>query len=124
MIKAKYVIKKVKHLRVRRAIQARLRGTAERPRLIMVRSNKYLYTQVIDDASHQVLLSASTLEKDLKGKLKSAKDKAAAKLLGETIAERLKEKKIAAVVFDRNFYNYAGRVKIFSDAAREKGIRF
>ncbi len=124
MITAKYIIKKVKRLRLRHAIQATLRGTPERPRLILVRSNKYLYTQVIDDDSHQILLSASTLEKELKGQLKSAKDKAAAKLLGETIAERLKGKKIAAVVFDRNVYPYAGRVKVFSDAAREKGIRF
>jgi len=124
MITAKYIIKKIKSQRVRRTIKATLRGTPERPRLIMVKSNKYLYTQVIDDASHQVLLCASTLEKELKAKLKSAKNKEAAKLLGETIAERLKEKKIEAVVFDRNVYAYAGRVKIFSDAAREKGIRF
>jgi large subunit ribosomal protein L18 len=124
MITAKYVIKKIKRQRVRNAIKANLRGTPERPRLIMVKTNKYLYTQVIDDASHQVLLSASTLEKELKAKLKSPKNKDAAKLLGETIAERLKEKKIAAVVFDRNVYAYTGRVKIFSDAAREKGIRF
>ncbi len=124
MIKAKYVIKKVKRQRVRRAIRATLSGTAERPRLILVKSNKYLYTQAIDDASRQVLLCASTLEKELQGQLKSAKDKAAAKLLGETIAARLKEKKITAVVFDRNVYSYAGRVKVFSDAAREKGIRF
>jgi len=124
MITAKYVIKKIKGQRVRNALKAVLRGTPERPRLIMVRSNKYLYTQVIDDASHQVLLCASTLEKELKAKLKSAKNKEAAKLLGETIAERLKEKKIAAVVFDRNVYAYAGRVKIFTDAARGKGIRF
>jgi large subunit ribosomal protein L18 len=124
MITAKYIIKKIKSQRVRRTIKATLRGTPERPRMIMVKSNKYLYTQVIDDASHQVLLCASTLEKELKAKLKSAKNKDAAKLLGETIAERLKEKKIESVVFDRNVYAYAGRVKIFSDAAREKGIRF
>ena len=124
MITPKYKIRKIKRQRVRSSIKATLRGTAERPRLIMVRTNKYLYTQVIDDASHQVLLCASTLEKELKAKLKSAKNKEAAKLLGETIAERLKEKKIEAVVFDRNVYAYAGRVKIFSDAAREKGIRF
>ena len=124
MITAKYIIKKIKNQRVRRTIKATLHGTPERPRLIMVKSNKYLYTQVIDDASHQVLLCASTLEKELKAKLKSAKNKEAAKLLGETIAERLKDKKIEAVVFDRNVYAYAGRVKIFSDAAREKGIRF
>jgi large subunit ribosomal protein L18 len=124
MITAKYIIRKVKRQRVRNAIKATLRGTPERPRMIIVKTNKYLYTQVIDDASHQVLLCASTLEKELKAKLKSAKNKEAAKLLGETIAERLKEKKIAAVVFDRNVYAYTGRVKIFSDAAREKGIRF
>ena len=94
MITAKYIIKKIKAKRVRRAMKATLRGTPERPRMIMVKSNKYLYTQVIDDASHQVLLRASTLEKELKAKLKSAKNKEAAKLLGETIAERLKEKKI------------------------------
>ena len=124
MITAKYIIRKIKRQRVRRALKATLRGTPERPRMIMVKSNKYLYTQVIDDASHQVLLTASTLEKDLKAKLKSAKNKDAAKLLGETIAERLKEKKIETVVFDRNVYAFAGRVKIFTDAAREKGIRF
>jgi large subunit ribosomal protein L18 len=124
MITAKYIIKKIKRQRVRRALKATLRGTPEKPRMIMVKSNKYLYTQVIDDASHQVLLTASTLEKDLKAKLKSAKNKDAAKLLGETIAERLKEKKIETVVFDRNVYAFAGRVKIFTDAAREKGIRF
>jgi large subunit ribosomal protein L18 len=124
MITAKYIIRKVKRLRVRRSLKANLRGSLERPRMILVRSNKYLYTQVIDDGSHQVLLTASTLEKDLKAKLKSAKNKDAAKLLGETIAERLKEKKIEAVVFDRNVYAFTGRVKIFTDAAREKGIRF
>ena len=124
MITAKYIIRKVKRLRVRRSLKANLRGTQERPRMILVRSNKYLYAQVIDDGSHQVLLTASTLEKDLKAKLKSAKNKDAAKLLGETIAERLKEKKIEAVVFDRNVYAFTGRVKIFTDAAREKGIRF
>ena len=124
MITAKYILKKIKRERVRSSIKANLRGTSERPRLIMVKTNKYLYTQVIDDSSHQVLLCASTLEKELKDKLKSAKNKDAAKLLGETIAERLKEKKIAAVVFDRNVYAYTGRVKVFSDAAREKGICF
>ena len=124
MITAKYIIKKIKAKRLRNALKANIRGTQARPRLIMVKSNKYLYSQVIDDASHQVLTTASTLEKDLKAKLKSAKNKEAAKLLGETIAERLKEKKIAAVVFDRNVYAFAGRVKIFTDTVRGKGIRF
>jgi large subunit ribosomal protein L18 len=124
MITAKYTVKKIKAKRLRNALKATIRGTQERPRLILVKSNKYLYSQVIDDASHQVLVTACTLEKELKAKLKSAKNKEAAKLLGETIAERMQEKKIAAVVFDRNVYAFAGRVKIFTDAAREKGIRF
>ena len=124
MITAKYTIKKIKAKRVRNALKAKLRGTLARPRLILVRSNKYLYTQVIDDASHQVLTTACTLEKDLKTKLKSTKDKEAAKLLGEMIAARLQEKKIETVVFDRNVYAYKGRVKIFTDSARAKGIRF
>ena len=124
MITAKYIIKKVKAKRLRNALKANVRGTLARPRLILVKSNKYLYSQVIDDDNHHILTTASTLEKGLKTKLKSAKNKEAAKLLGETIAERLKEIKIEAVVFDRNVYAFAGRVKIFTDAAREKGIRF
>ena len=124
MITAKYTIKKIKAKRLRNALKANIRGTQERPRLILVKSNKYLYSQVIDDASHHVLATACTLEKELKAKLKSAKNKEAAKLLGETIAERLKEKKIEAVVFDRNVYAFTGRIKVFTDAAREKGIRF
>ena len=124
MITAKYIIKRIKAKRLRNAMKANLRGTQVRPRMILVRSNKYLYTQVIDDSSHQVLTTASTLEKEMKTKLKSAKNKEAAKLLGETIAARLLEKKIETVVFDRNIYAFTGRVKVFTDAAREKGIRF
>jgi large subunit ribosomal protein L18 len=124
MITAKYIIKKIRAKRLRNDLKANIRGTQARPRMILVKSNKYLYTQVIDDSSHQVLITASTLEKDMKSKLKSAKNKEAAKLLGETIAARLLEKKIETVVFDRNVYAFAGRVKIFTDAAREKGIRF
>ncbi|MCX6557686.1 MAG: 50S ribosomal protein L18 [Candidatus Aminicenantes bacterium] len=124
MITAKYKIKKVKATRLRNALKAKIRGTQARPRLILVKTNKYLYSQVIDDASHQILAAASTLEKDLHAKLKSPKNKEAAKLLGETIAARLQEKNIASVVFDRNVYAFAGRVRIFTDAAREKGIRF
>jgi large subunit ribosomal protein L18 len=124
MITAKHIIKKIKAKRLRHNLKANLRGTQARPRMILVKSNKYLYTQVIDDSSHQVLSTASTLEKEMKAKLKSAKNKEAAKLLGETIAARLLERKIEAVVFDRNVYAFTGRVKVFTDAAREKGIRF
>ncbi len=124
MITEKYVVKDKRKLRLRRVLRQALRGTPEKPRLVVVRSNKYLYAQVVDDVNHQVLASVSTLEKELRGKLKSTKDKDAAKAMGELLASRLQEKNIAAVVFDRNVYPYAGRIKVFADAAREKGIRF
>ena len=124
MITPKYIVKKGRKERMRMALRKKIKGTADKPRMIIVKSNKYLYTQVVDDSHGKVLTAASTLEKDLKAKLKSVKGKEAAKLMGEVIAERLKEKNIKTIVFDRNTYSYAGRVKIFADAAREKGIDF
>ena len=124
MIKEKYLIKQTKKSRFRKFIRKTINGTADQPRIIMVRSNKYLYTQVIDDDKHEVLASASTLEKELKTKLKSTRDSEAAKLMGKIIAERLKKIKIKTVTFDRNVYPFIGRVKIFADSARENGIKF
>jgi large subunit ribosomal protein L18 len=124
MITPKYVIKKKKRARVRKSIRKILNGTPEKPRMIIVRSNKYLYTQVYDDTTGSVLTSASTLEKEVKSQLKSTKDKEAAKLLGKVIAERLKKNKVKRVVFDRNVYPFTGRIKIFADSARENGILF
>ena len=124
MIKAKYIIKATKNSRLRKTIRKVLNGDAKRPRMIIFRSNKYLYTQVYDDVNGKVLTHASTLEKEVKAKLKSTKDKDAAKVMGEVIAERLKKLKIKEVVFDRNVYSYTGRVKVFADSAREKGIKF
>jgi len=124
MITPKYVMKKKRKERMRKSIRKRINGKAEKPRMIFVRSNKYLYTQVIDDQNGNILASASTLEADVRAKLKQGKNKDAAKLVGELIAERLKEKKIETVVFDRNMYPFTGRVKMFADSAREKGIKF
>jgi large subunit ribosomal protein L18 len=124
MITPKYIIKKKRKDRVRKTIRKKLSGTPERPRMIFVRSNKYLYTQVYDDSNGTVLASATTLAKDVKEQLKSAKDKEAAKVLGKLIADKLKEKKITSVVFDRNIYAYTGRVKVFADSARESGLKF
>jgi large subunit ribosomal protein L18 len=124
MITPKHEIKKKRKVRLRKAIRKSINGTPERPRMIVVRSNKYIYTQIIDDFSGSVLASASTLEKDVKTQLKSTKNKEAAKLIGKIIAERLKEKKIEAVVFDRNIYPFTGRVKAFADSARENGLKF
>lgn len=124
MITPKYIVKNRRRDRVRQSIRKQINGTPERPRMIIVRSNKFLYTQVVDDRNGNVLVSATTLEKDLRAKLKSTKDKEAAKLMGQVIAERLKAKKITSVVFDRGVCMYAGRVKVFADAARESGIKF
>jgi len=124
MITPKYVIKKKKRARVRESIRKIINGTPEIPRMIIVRSNKYLYTQVYDDTTGMLLTSASTLEKEIKSQLKSTKDKEAAKLMGKVIAERLKKKKVKRVVFDRNVYPFTGRIKIFADSARENGILF
>ncbi len=124
MITPKHVLKKRKKQRLRKSIRKVVNGTTQKPRMIVVRSNKYLYTQVYDDTTGSVLASASTLEKDLKTQLKSFKDKEAAKLMGKIIAQRLKKKKIKQVVFDRNVYPFTGRVKVFADSARENGILF
>lgn len=124
MITPKYIVKKKRKERVRKSIRQCLSGTPATPRMIIVRSNKYLYAQVYDDSSGSVLTSASTMEQDIKSQLKSTKDKEAAKLMGQIIAQRLKEKKITAVVFDRNIYPFTGRVKVFADSARENGIQF
>jgi len=124
MITPKYIQKGKRKKRLRKSVRKFLSGTPEKPRMIIVKSNKYLYTQVVDDESCNVLASASTLEKDLKSQLKSTKDKEAAKLMGKIIADRLKEKKITRIAFDRNIYPFMGRVKVFADSARENGIIF
>ncbi len=124
MIKPKFIIKDIKKRRLRKSIRKKLNGTPEKPRMIVFLSNKYLYTQVYDDISGEVLASASTIEKEVKAKLKSTKNLEAAKVVGEIIAERLKKKKIKQVVFDRNVYPFLGRVKAIADSAREKGIKF
>lgn len=123
MITEKYIIKNRRQLRIRRSIRSRVNGTADRPRLVIIRSNKFLYAQVVDDTSARILAQASTLEKELNAKLKSHKDKAAAKAMGKLMADRLKKLKIKSVVFDRNVYDFKGRVKIFADSVRESGIK-
>lgn len=124
MITPKYILEDRRKQRVRKSIRKKLSGTKEKPRMIVFRSNKYLYIQVYDDINRKVLVSASTLEKEIKEQLKSTKNKDAAKLVGKLISDRLKKKKINSVVFDRNVYAYAGRVKIIADSARENGINF
>jgi large subunit ribosomal protein L18 len=84
----------------------------------------YLYTQAIDDGAGAVLTAASTRESTFKEKSKNVKNIKAAELLGETLARRLKDKKIASVVFDRGIHPYHGRIKALADAMRKQGIQF
>ena len=106
-----------RHVRVR----AKISGTAERPRLCVYRSNANISAQIIDDVKGVTLASASTLEKDFEG---IGSNKAAAKKVGATIAERAKAKGITEVVFDRGGYLYHGRVKELAEGARENGLKF
>jgi large subunit ribosomal protein L18 len=113
-------VRKIRHLRVRK----KLSGTAERPRLNVFRSNKHIYAQVIDDTKGITLVSASTLDSELKEKLENGSNIEAAQKVGELIAKRAKEKGINTVVFDRGGYLYTGRVKALADSAREAGLEF
>ncbi len=106
-----------RHVRVRRKIS----GTAECPRLCVYRSNKNLFVQVIDDVAANTLVSASTLDKEIKTK---HANKEAAKEVGALIAKRALEKNIDTVVFDRGGYIYHGVVKELAEAAREAGLKF
>ncbi|MEZ5907778.1 MAG: 50S ribosomal protein L18 [Hyphomicrobiaceae bacterium] len=108
-------------MRVRRILR---RNGAGRPRLSVHRSSKHIYAQVIDDVAGRTIASASTLEKDLKGRLKTGADKTAATEVGKLLAQRALEKGVKDVVFDRGGYIYHGRVKALADAAREGGLNF
>ena len=112
------VMRKERHDRIRKSLS----GTAERPRLNVFRSNANITAQIIDDTKGVTLVSASTLEKDLK--IKYGGNVEAAKLIGAEIAKRAKKAKIKEVVFDRGGYLYHGRVKALAEAARENGLEF
>ncbi|OHD56758.1 MAG: 50S ribosomal protein L18 [Spirochaetes bacterium GWF1_49_6] len=100
-----------------------LKSSAERPRLIVTKTNKYIYAQVIDDSNHTVICSISSVSKEMADK-KLGKDIESAKVLGTAIAKKLKSKKIDKVVFDRNGYQYHGKIKALADSCREGGIQF
>ncbi len=109
-----------KHMRIRN----RFSGTAERPRLAVFRSNNHMYAQIIDDTVGNTLVSASTLEKDIKAELTKTNNVDAAAYLGTVIGKRAVEKGISKVVFDRGGYIYQGKVAALADAAREAGLEF
>ena len=112
-------IREKKHRRLRH----HLNGTATTPRLAVFRSNKHIYAQIIDDTVGKTLVSASTLQKDVKAQLENTDDVAAA-YLGTVIGKKAVEAGIEEVVFDRGGYIYHGKVKALADAAREAGLKF
>ncbi len=113
-------IRAKKHLKIRN----RFSGTAERPRLAVFRSNNHMYAQIIDDTVGKTLVSASTVQKEVKAELEKTNDVAAAAYLGKVIAERAQAAGIKEVVFDRGGFIYQGKIKALADAAREAGLEF
>ena len=116
---SRQLVRAKKHMKIRN----RFSGTAERPRLAVFRSNNHMYAQIIDDTVGNTLVSASTLEKEIKAELEKTNNVDAAAYLGTVIAKRAIEKGIKEVVFDRGGYVYHGRFKALADGAREGGLK-
>ncbi len=111
--------------RRKQRVRTQLRKVAgDRPRLSVFRSSKHIYAQVIDDLSGETVAAASSLEKDMRGNLKTGADKAAAEAVGKLIAERAVAAGVSEVIFDRGGYIFHGRVKALADGAREGGLKF
>ena len=117
---SRQLVRAKKHMKIRN----RFSGTAERPRLAVFRSNNHVYAQIIDDTVGNTLVSASTLEKEIKAELEKTNNVDAAAYLGTVIAKRAIEKGIKEVVFDRGGFIYQGKVAALADAAREAGLEF
>lgn len=109
-----------RHLRVR----AKLSGTAERPRLAVYRSEKHIYAQLIDDIKGTTLVSASTVDREMRDSTEKPWNVEAASQVGKLLAKKALEKGISSVVFDRGGFNFHGRVKSLADGAREGGLKF
>lgn len=117
--------KRYQRTRAHQRLRRRIRGTTERPRLAVYKSLRYVYAQVIDDATGRTLAQASSQEPSLREKLaKSGCNRTAAKAVGELVAERAKEQGVQQVVFDRGGYIYHGKVRELAEAARAKGLEF
>ena len=113
-------VRKRRHLRVRK----RVNGTADRPRLNVFRSLSQIYAQVINDETGQTLISASSIDRDLRKNMAGKTKTEQAELVGKVVAERAKSLSIDQVIFDRAGYRYIGRVKALADGAREGGLQF
>jgi large subunit ribosomal protein L18 len=124
MFKDKTTVKKEARKRIRKRIRKKVKGTLERPRVFVKKSNRYIYAQVIDDESHRTVIAASSLEAEFQKKNKNTKNRTAAEALGKILAERLKRKKIKTIVFDRGTYPYHGRIKQLAEVLRKEGLIF
>jgi large subunit ribosomal protein L18 len=122
--KKKMIDKRYRRERAHQRLRQRVAGTAERPRLAVYKSDRYVYAQVIDDDRGRTLASAASLEPELKGRLAGAAGRIAAKAVGEALAERALAQGIKKVVFDRGGYRYHGKIKELAEAARAKGLEF
>jgi large subunit ribosomal protein L18 len=116
----KKTLRRKRHLRVRKKIK----GTPERPRMTIFKSQKHIYVQLIDDTQGVTIAAASTTEKEIKEKLEKTWNEKAAQEVGKNIAQKAKDKGITKVVFDRSGYKYHGKVKALAEAAREAGLEF
>ncbi len=111
-------------LKRHKRVRAKVKGTATTPRLSVYRSLNHIYAQIIDDVAGNTIVTASTLDKEIKGTIAEMDKKAQAFAVGELIAKKAKSKKITAVVFDRGGYLYTGRVQNLADGARKGGLEF
>ena len=118
--KSRTLVRENKH----RKLRNRFSGTAERPRLAVFRSNNHMYAQIIDDTVGKTLVSASTLDKDVKAELEKTNKVEAATVVGTVVAKKALEKGITTVVYDRGGFVYEGKVKALAEAAREAGLEF
>lgn len=116
--------KQARHQRRRTRIRGRIEGTTARPRLNVFRSLTNIYAQVIDDSAGNTLVSASTIDSEVKAQLEGKSKSEAAKVVGQVLAQRAKEAGITTVVFDRGGYRYHGRVAALAEGAREGGLDF
>lgn len=118
--KSRSEVRRKKHMKLRN----RFSGTAERPRLAVFRSNNHMYAQIIDDTVGRTLVSASTLDKEVKAECEKTNNVDAAAVVGKVVAKRALEKGITTVVYDRGGFVYEGKVKALAEAAREAGLEF
>jgi len=124
VLKEKVFIKKISKDRIRKRIRKKINGTPECPRVIVHKSNRYLYMQAVDDQSGHILAAVTSKDKDFLSKHKNSKNVESSKALGEVMAKKLMDKKVKKIVFDRGLFPYHGRVKAMAEGMRKGGLVF